>query len=153
MTVTQASLDALAAHTSKRRGAVSARIEKALKDMRREPAEITISSVSRRAKVTRKSIHYRPDLLALIRAHQPLAAVDTAAPPQATDGEPSIVTALRSRLTAREDLITELKATLRERDRTIATLHGEIEKLHAQHTPLTATQRSLGPGADTERLG
>lgn len=128
--VTQASKDALAAHTRQRRDAVSARIEKALKAMRRENAEITISSVSRRAKVTRPSIHRRPRLLALIKAHQTLAAVDTADPPQARpNGESGIVAALRSRLTAKDTQIAELKATLRERDQTIATLHGEIDRL------------------------
>jgi hypothetical protein len=49
MTVTQASLDALAAHTRKRRDTVSHRVEKALRDLRRQNATITISSVSRRA--------------------------------------------------------------------------------------------------------
>ena len=55
MTVTQTSLDALAAHTRKRRDAVRARVEKALKDLRRQHADITISAVSRRAGVTRKA--------------------------------------------------------------------------------------------------
>lgn len=128
--VSQASKDALATHTRQRRDAVSARIEKALKAMRRENAEITISSVSRRAKVTRPSIHRRPRLLALIKAHQPLASVDTADPrPARPDGESGIVAALRSRLTSKDTQIAELKATLRERDQIIATLHGEIDRL------------------------
>lgn len=131
---TQASKDALAAHTRQRSDAVSARIEKALKAMRRENAEITISSVSRRAKVTRPSIHRRPRLLALIKAHQPLEVVDNAAAPTAIGGESSIVAALRSRLTAKDTQIAELKATLRARDQTIATLHGEIDRL-TDHTP------------------
>ena len=59
MTVTKASRDALAAHTRKRRDSVTDRIEKALRDMRRKNIEITISSVARQAKVTRKSIHAR----------------------------------------------------------------------------------------------
>ena len=131
MTVTQASLDALATHTRKRRDAVRARIEKGLKDMRREHAQITISSVSRRAKVTRKSIHppRRPGV-ALIRAHRPLAVVDadTAAP--AAGPETSITAALRTRLTAKDAQIAELKAALRDRDHTIAVLHGQLDKLH-----------------------
>jgi hypothetical protein len=95
MTVTQASLDALAAHTRKRRDTVSHRVEKALRDMRRQNATITISSVSRRAGVTRKSIYRRDDLVALIRAHRPVAAVtDDPAPPPNT--ETSIVAALRA---------------------------------------------------------
>lgn len=132
MTLTQASLDALATHARKRRDAVRARIEKAVKDMRREHAEITISSVSRRAKVTRKSIHRHDDLVALIRAHRPVAVVDadTAAP--AAGAETSITAALRARLTAKEAQIAELKAALRDRDHTIAVLHGELDKLHTR---------------------
>ena len=75
MTVTQASLDALAAHTRERRDTVRARIEKALRDLRKQNADITISSVGRRAGVTRKSIYRREDLLALIHAHRPVVAV------------------------------------------------------------------------------
>ena len=74
-TVTQASLDALAAHTRKRRDTVRARIEKALRDLRKQNADITISSVARRAGVTRMSIYRREDLLALIHAHRPVVAV------------------------------------------------------------------------------
>lgn len=130
MTVTQASLDALAAHTRKRRDTVSHRVDKALRDMRRQNATITISSVSRRAGVTRKSIYRRDDLVALIRAHRPVAAVtDDPAPPP--DTETSIVAALRARLTAKDAQIADLKAALRERDRIISVLHGELDKLHA----------------------
>jgi len=80
-TVTQASLDALAAHTRKRRDTVRARIEKALRDLRKQNADITISSVSRRAGVTPKSIYRREDLVALIRAHRPVAALSDDPPP------------------------------------------------------------------------
>lgn len=93
MTVTQASLDALAAHTRKRGDTVRARIEKALRDLRKQNADITISSVARRAGVTRKIIYRRDDLLALIRAHRPVAAVPDDPPPPGT--ETSIVAALR----------------------------------------------------------
>jgi hypothetical protein len=130
VTVTQASLDALAAHTRKRRDTVRTRIEKALRDLRRQNADITISSVSRRAGVTRKSIYSRDDLVALIRAHRPVTALPDDASPQ-PDTETSIVAALRARLTAKDAQVADLKAALRERDRTIATLHGELDKLHA----------------------
>lgn len=131
MTATQASLDALAAHTRKRRDAATARIEKALKQMRRQNAEITVSSVSRRSGVSRTAIHRRKELLALIRAHQPVAAVDEDATPSPADTENSIVAALRSRLITKDTQIAELKAQLRQRDQTIAVLHGELEKLIA----------------------
>ena len=75
MTVTQASLDALAAHTRKRGDTVRTRIEKALRELRKQNADITISSVSRRAGVTRKSIYRREDLVALIRAHRPVTTL------------------------------------------------------------------------------
>lgn len=130
MSATQASLDALADHTRKRSDAVDTRIEKAIKALRREGADITISSVARRAGVTRKSIHRRPSLLALIRAQRPLAAVidDIASP--ATPSDTSIVAALRGRLIAKDTQIAELRAALRERDHTIAVLHGQIDRLH-----------------------
>ncbi|EUA41890.1 putative transposase [Mycobacterium avium subsp. avium 2285 (R)] len=51
--------------------------------------------------------------------------------PAAAGPESSIVAALRLRLTAKDAQIAELKAALRERDQTIAVLHGEIDKLHA----------------------
>ena len=128
MTVTEASLQALAAHTRKRSDTVTARIEKALKQMRRQNAEITVSSVSRRAGVTRKAIHRREDLLALIRAHRPIDAVEADAAPSTPGPESSIVAALRSRLVAKDTQIAELKAAVRDRDRAIAVLHGELEK-------------------------
>jgi hypothetical protein len=40
----------------------------------------------------------------------------------------SIVTALRSRLTAKDAQIADLKAAMRQRDNTLAALHGELEK-------------------------
>ena len=129
MSATQASVDALAAHTRKRSSAVDTRIDKALKALRREHADITISSVARRAGVTRNSIHRRPEILALIRAQRPLTAVtdDITPPPQ---GDNSIVAALRGRLTAKDAQIADLKAALRDRDHTIAVLHGQLDKLH-----------------------
>jgi capsule polysaccharide export protein KpsE/RkpR len=110
----------------KRRDTVRACIEKALRELRKQNADITISSVSRRAGVTRKSDR-REDLVALIRAHRPVAAVPDDSPLPA-DTETSIVAALRARLTAKDTQIAQLKAALRERDRTIAALHGELEK-------------------------
>jgi capsule polysaccharide export protein KpsE/RkpR len=80
--------------------------------------------------VTRKSIYRRDDPVALIRAHRPVTAVPDDPPPPA-DRETSIVAALQARLTAKDTQIADLKAALRERDRTIAALHGELDKLHA----------------------
>jgi hypothetical protein len=65
--------------------------------------------------------------VALIRAHRPVTAVPDDPPPP-RDTETSIVTALRAYLTAKDTQIAQLKAALRERDRSIAALHGELEK-------------------------
>lgn len=149
MTATQASLEALAAHTRKRADAATDRIQNALKQMRRQNAEITISSVSRRSGVSRTAIHRRKELLALIRAHRPLEAVDVdTSPPPAANTETSIVAALRSRLIAKDNQIAELKATLRQRDHTIAALHGELDNLIAT-SPRDQRQSSSGPTPST----
>lgn len=98
----QASLKTLAAHTQKRRDSVDTRAPKALQGLRREKADITISSVARRAGVTRKSIHNRPKLLAQIEAHRTLAVVSDE--PQSASGgaESGIIAALRNRLTVKD---------------------------------------------------
>jgi hypothetical protein len=135
MPANQASLDALAGATRTRSNRVDIRIDKAFNALRREGADITISSVARRAGVTRNSIHRRKDVVARIRAHRPLAAVGGDIAP-ASGGDTSIVAALRGRLTAKDNPIPELKAALRERDRTIAILHGRLDRLDtANHRP------------------
>ncbi|WP_142278420.1 hypothetical protein [Mycobacterium europaeum] len=65
---------------------------------------------------------------ALIYAHRPVVAVPDDPPPPGT--ETSTVAALRARLTAKDTQIAELGAALRERDQTIAALHGELDRLH-----------------------
>ncbi|GAB4685940.1 hypothetical protein MOKP106_40320 [Mycobacterium avium subsp. hominissuis] len=128
MTVTQASLKALEASARKRSDDVDARIDQALKTMRKQGLEITISSLARHAGVSRSVIHRRTELRKQIHTLPPLAAVPDPAPPPATDSESSIIAALRTRLKARDTQITELKAQLRERDHIIATLHGELAR-------------------------
>jgi hypothetical protein len=65
--------------------------------------------------------------VALIHAHRPLAAITDDIPPT-TGTDNSIVAALRARLTAKDAQIAELKAALRDRDHTIAALHGELDR-------------------------
>jgi small-conductance mechanosensitive channel len=128
MTVTQASLKALKASARKRSDDVDARIERSLKEMRKQGLEITISGLARHAGVSRSVIHRRTELRKQIHTLPPLAAAPDPAPPPATDSESSIVAALRTRLKARDTQITDLKAQLRERDHIIATLHGELAR-------------------------
>jgi hypothetical protein len=67
-------------------------------------------------------------------------------PPPGT--ETSIVAALRARL----NQIAELRAALRQRDRTIATLHGELEK-RTELRPASAAVIADDPRAVTEQRG
>lgn len=129
MTVTQGSLKALQASARKRSDDVDARINRALKKMRKQGLDINVSSLARHAGVSRSVIHRRTELREQIRTLAPLAAApDPPLPPPATDSESSIITALRTRLKAQDTQIRELKAQLRERDHIIATLHGELAR-------------------------
>jgi hypothetical protein len=110
-----------------------------VRDKRKQNAAVTISSVSRRAGVTRKSIYHHDDRVARIRAPRPVEAV-TDDPPKSVHSQTSIVAALRGRLTAKDAQIAELKASVRERDRTIAALRGEHEKRIATAPPANISQ-------------
>ncbi|PVA74079.1 DUF6262 family protein [Mycobacteroides abscessus] len=127
MTITPASQQALNAHTQKRREHADARIQQAIKRLRRRGAAINISTVAREAGVSRSVIHRRPELRQQINALQPLQTVPDEPPPPTPAGiESSIITALRTRLKAKDAHIGDLKAQLREKDTIIATLHGEL---------------------------
>ncbi|SUA02729.1 Tn554 transposase C [Mycolicibacterium fortuitum] len=61
MTVTPASLTALEASARKRSADVEARIDRALKKMRKQGLDINVSSLARHAGVSRSVIHRRPN--------------------------------------------------------------------------------------------
>lgn len=89
---------ALAAATAKRRDATTARIEAALREMRKEHAPINVSAVARRAGVTRPTIHSRPELRARI---EKLTNVGSHAPTEAGIGlnrESTVIAALRRQM-------------------------------------------------------
>ncbi len=71
MTVTPASLTALEASARKRSADVEARIDRALKKMRKQGLDINVSSLARHAGVSRSVIHRRPQLREQIRTTQP----------------------------------------------------------------------------------
>jgi hypothetical protein len=128
MTVSPQSKAALQASAQRRTAEVDARIEKAIKKMRRHGVPISISALSREADVSRSVIHRRTELRQRIRTLAPLSEVPDEPPPPATDSENSILAALRTRLKTKENQIKELKTQLRERDTIIATLHGELAR-------------------------
>jgi hypothetical protein len=128
VTVSPASQAALDAHTRQRSAQVNARIDKAIKKLRRRGAAITVSALAREAGVSRSVIHRRAELREQIRTYAPLTEVPDEPPPAAIGAESSIVAALRARLKAKDAQNTELKSQLRERDTIIATLHGELAR-------------------------
>lgn len=132
MTVTKASLQALEASATTRRTKADAQIAAAIKRMRKRGAAINISTVAREAGVSRSVIHRRVELREQISKYQPVTVVlDDPPPSSPIDSESSIVAALRTRLTARETQINDLKKQLRDRDNVIATLHGELARLRS----------------------
>jgi hypothetical protein len=126
MNVTPASQAALSSATRLRIAKVDARIETAIKKMRRRKAPITVSALAREAGVSRSVIHRRPELVERIHSLAPMTEVMDEPVACAAASESSIVTALRSRLKAKEIQINDLKNQLRERETIIATLHGEL---------------------------
>ncbi|OBC08051.1 transposase [Mycobacterium sp. 852013-50091_SCH5140682] len=106
-------------------------IEKALADLRKTNATITVSAVAARAGVTRKTVHKHDHVMAIIaqyRHHR-----DTQTPP-ATGRETSIVTALRNKLAARDKEVADLKATVAQQKATIELLYGQLEARYEQNT-------------------
>ncbi|MCV7224015.1 DUF6262 family protein [Mycolicibacterium elephantis] len=98
-------------------------IEKAIRHLRKTNAEITVAAVARRAGVQRKTVYKHPDLIAVIDQyrHQPRAE------PATTGAENSIITALRRRLAAKDEEITQLRATLAQQKATIELLYGRLD--------------------------
>lgn len=115
-------LAALDAHAKKRSADVRARIDKALTALRRSGGPININAVAARAGVTRKTIYNHPDLREKIRAQ---ATVTPAPDPTPTDN--TIVSALRTQLTAKDAEIRRLRAEINDKDDLIASLYGRLD--------------------------
>jgi hypothetical protein len=129
---TQKALDALAKHRDSRSDEKRRDIEKAITYLRKTNAEINFSTVSRRAKVSRKTIYKHDDLVALIKQYRDRPT--TAGGPASTGRETSIDAALRRRLAAKDKEIAALKATVAEQQSTIELLYGQLDTLHEQIT-------------------
>ncbi|MBE5494965.1 MULTISPECIES: hypothetical protein [Mycobacteroides] len=126
--------EGLRRHAQQRSQAARRRIDKAIRDLRKQGTPVNVNAVARTAQVTRKTIYAHPDLLERIRAHVPLHL--TAPPPTgpAPDSQNSIVAALRRQLTTQQTQLAKLKAELKARDQALAAAHGEIARLsNAQH--------------------
>lgn len=123
--------DGLRRHAQQRSDEARRRIDKAIRDLRRQGEPINVNAVARTAKVTRKTIYAHPDLLERIRAHTTLHVMAPAPQPRppATDSQNSIVAALRRQLTTQQTQLAKLKAELKAREDALAAAHGEIARL------------------------
>lgn len=114
---------ALTASAQQRSADARARIDKALRDLRRSGTAININAVARRSGVSRATIYKHHDLRAKIEAH----AVTASPPPPATVTENAIMSALRAQLTAKDREIQQLRTELKARDSLITALYGKLD--------------------------
>ena len=128
---TQKALDALAEYRDGRSVEKRRNIEKAIAYLRKTNADINFSTVSRRAKVSRKTIYKHDDLVALIKQYRDRPSASQPAP---AGRETSIDAALRRRLAAKDKEIAALKATVAEQQSTIELLYGQLDTLHERIT-------------------
>ncbi len=126
---TQKALDALAEYRRARSDEKRRDIEKAIAHLRKTNATINFSTVSRRAKVSRKTIYKHDDLVTVIEQYR---GRHTDRQPASTGRETSIHAALRHKLAAKDKEIAALKATVAEQQSTIELLYGHLDTLHEQ---------------------
>ncbi|MDH6244054.1 transposase [Mycobacterium sp. OTB74] len=115
---------ALAKHRNAVSDAKRCDIEKAIAYLRKTNAELNVSTVARRAGVTRKTVYKHDDLMAVIDAHRKHAAADV---PPATGRDDAIVAALRHKIAAQTAEIKDLKTTVAQQQGTIELLYGQLE--------------------------
>lgn len=128
---TQKARDALDKYRQARSEEKRRDIEKAIAYLRKTNADINFSTVSRRAKVSRKTIYKHDDLVTVIEQYRDRP---TDREPASTSRETSIDAALRHRLAAKDKEIAALKATVAEQQSTIELLYGQLDTLHEQIT-------------------
>lgn len=122
-------VEGLRRHARQRSVDARAAIEEALLDLRREHQEINVSSVARRAGVSRKTVYNHNDLFDRIRNHRPAPRAVVDPPPRRHD---PITAALRNELANQkaryEAQLATLKAQLRQRDKELAAAHGALHR-------------------------
>ncbi len=125
--------DAAKAALAKHRDQVSADkrrdIEKAINHLRKTKATINVSTVARRAKVTRKTVLKHDDLMAIINQYRTHTLI-TSTQAASTSRESSIMIALRRKIATQTAEIDELKTTVNQQQATIELLYGQLEDRH-----------------------
>lgn len=120
-----AATEALRKNAQARSAAARRRIDKAIKDLRKREAKINVNSVAKKANVARQTIYKHQDLLDTIHAHARQIPTESAP----VHRETTIIEALRSQLTAKDQTIRSLRDTVKQKEETIANLYGEITRL------------------------
>ncbi|MBN9635792.1 MAG: transposase, partial [Actinobacteria bacterium] len=119
---------ALAKHRDAVSDAKHRAIEKAIAHLRKTNAVLNVSTVARRAGVTRKTVYKHDELMAIINAHRNHhGATDE---PPSTSRDSSIVAALRRKIATQSSEIKELKTTVAQQQATIELLYGQLEDRH-----------------------
>jgi len=126
MSPSQASIDALKSSAQERLSHSRRKIAAALRELITNHETINVQTVARRAGVTRATVYRHADLLEKIRRHRQIGAPIAAAPAPADD---TIVAALRMQIRSRDQQIADLRRSIEDLQDTIATLHGEIDRL------------------------
>lgn len=101
-------------------------IEKAINHLRKTDATINVSTVARRAKVTRKTVLKHDDLMAIIDQYRYRPPTREKQEP-ATGRDTSIVAALRHKVATQATEINKLKTTVAQHQNTIELLYGRLE--------------------------
>lgn len=115
---------ALAKHRDAVSDAKRQAIVKAIAHLRKTNAVLNVSTVARRAGVTRKTVYKHDDLMAVIDAHRNHTAADV---PPATGRDNAIMAALRHKIAAQTAEIKDLKTTVTQQQATIELLYGQLE--------------------------
>lgn len=138
MTANDASRAALAKSAAFRSQQSQSRIEKALKDLRRTGADISVAAVARQAGLARATVYRHKNLLEKVhRQRRTTTAADTPAggatvrsnQQASADPDAGVVAGLHLRVRQKDAKIAELNRRIKQLEETIARLHGEIDDL------------------------
>lgn len=111
-------------------------IDKALRDLRKANAPITVAAVSKRSGVSRKTIYKHKDLLATIDQYRK-TNYSNGIDDHPSDRESTIVAGLRRKIAACQAENKDLKAVISDQRRTIELLYGHLDM--APHSTVTDT--------------
>ena len=108
--------------TAKRRD-----IDKALRDLRKANAAITVAAVAARAGVSRKTVYKHKDVIATIDQYRNTFSTSSMDAP--TDREPAVIAALRRKIAACQAENKELRSVIADQRHTIELLYGQLDEL------------------------